>query len=42
MPNKNLAFIKFAQSVHTIDAYEMFNDKALDGCILHVIRLDNN
>ena len=42
MPNKNLAFIKFAQSVHTIDAYEMFNDKALDGCIMHVILLDNN
>ena len=42
MPNKNLAFIRFAQSIHTDEAYEMFNDKAVDGCILRVTLLDNN
>ena len=42
MPNKNLAFIRFAQSIHTVEAYDMFNDKALDGCILRVTLLDNN
>ena len=42
MPNKNLAFIRYAQSVHTFEAYDMFNDKALDGCILRVTLLDNN
>jgi len=42
IPNKNLAFITFAQSVYKYDAYEMFNDKAKDGCILQVTLLDNN
>ena len=42
MPNKNLAFIQFAQSVHKLEAYDMFNDKAIDGCILRVTLLDNN
>ena len=42
IPNKNLAFITFAQSVYKYDAYEMFNDKAQDGCILQVTLLDNN
>ena len=42
LPNKNSAYIKFAQSIHTFDAYDMFNDKAIDGCILQVTILDNN
>ena len=42
IPNKNLAFITFAQSVYKYDAYEMFNDHAIDECILQVILLDNN
>ena len=42
IPNKNLAFITFAQSVYKYNAYEMFNDQAIDGCILQVILLDNN
>ena len=42
MPNKNLAFIQFAQSVHKLEAYDKFNDKAIDGCILRVTLLDNN
>ena len=42
MPNKNLAFIRFAQSVHTYDAYEKFNDREMNGCILQVTVLDNS
>jgi hypothetical protein len=42
IPNKNLAFITFSQSVYKYDAFEMFNDKAMDGCILQVTLLDNN
>ena len=42
MPSKYSAFIRFSQSAHTIDAYDMFNDKAIDGCILKVTLLDNN
>ena len=41
MPSKYLAYIKFAHSIHTNDAYDMFNDKAIDGCILRVTILDN-
>ena len=41
MPSKNLAFIKFQQSIHTLDAYDMFNDKPVDGCILQVTLLSN-
>ena len=42
MPNKNLAFIRFAQSVHTVEAYNEFNEKPVDGCILRVTLLENN
>jgi hypothetical protein len=42
LPNKTSAYIKFSQSVYTYDAYEMFNDKPIDGCILQVSILDNN
>jgi len=42
MPSKYSAFIRFFQSAHTNDAYDMFNDKAIDGCILKVTLLDNN
>ena len=42
MPNKRNAFIRFAQSVHKEEAYDMFNDKDVGGCILQVILLDNN
>ena len=42
MPNKRNAFIRFAQSIHKEEAYEKYNDKAVDGCILQVILLDNN
>ena len=42
MPSKYSAFIRFFQSSHTLDAYDMFNDKAIDGCILKVTLLDNN
>ena len=41
VPNKNIAYIQFAQSVHTLDAYDMFNEVAVDGCIIQVTLLDN-
>jgi hypothetical protein len=42
MPNKRKAFVRFAQSIHKEEAYDMFNDKAVEGCILQVVLLDNN
>ena len=42
MPSKYSAFIRFAQSAHTTEAFDKFNDKAIDGCILKVTLLDNN
>ena len=41
MPSKNFAFIEFEQSIHAKDAFEMFNDETVDGCVLRVILLDN-
>ena len=40
--NRNIAFIRFAQTYHTTEAYNMYNDKAIDGCILQVTLLENN
>ena len=42
MPDKRNAFIRFAQSIHKEEAYDMFNDKAVEGCILQVVLLENN
>ena len=42
IPHKRVAFIKFAQTVHREEAFEMFNDIAVDGFVLRVVLLDNN
>ncbi len=41
MVTHNFAFIRFENSVHKYRAYEMFNDHAVDGCILQVQLLDD-
>ena len=42
MPSKNLAYIRFDQTISRQNAYEMFNDVSKDGCVLRVLLLEDN
>ncbi len=42
IPSKNLAYIRFTQSIYRQNAYEMFNDVSKDGCVLRVMLLEDN
>jgi hypothetical protein len=41
IPNKNNAYVGFHTVEDKMKAYDMFNDKAVDGCILKIDLLDN-
>ena len=42
IPSKNLAYIRFTQSLFKQNAYDMFNDVSKDGCVLRVMLLEDN
>ena len=42
MPSKNLAYIRFTQTIYKQNAYDLFNDASIDGCVMKVILLENN
>jgi len=42
MPSKNVAYIRFDQTISRQNAYEMFNDVSKDGCVLRVLLLEDN
>ena len=42
MPTKRQAFVRFSQSYYREEAFKMFNDKPVEGCILQVVLLENN
>ena len=41
MPSKHSAFIQFANTIHAREAFEMFDDKTVDNCVLTVQVLEN-
>ena len=42
MPSKNLAYIRFTQTIFKQNAYDMFNDVSKDGCVIRVQLLEDN
>ena len=42
MPSKNLAYIRYTQSLYRQNAYDMFNDSSHDGCVIRVTLLEDN
>ena len=42
MPSKNVAYIRFDQTISRQNAYEMFNDVSKYGCVLRVLLLEDN
>jgi len=41
MPSKNNAYIRFTQTIFKQNAYDMFNDTSVDGCVLRVTLLED-
>ena len=42
MPSKNVAYIKYTQSLYRQNAYDMFNDTSRDGCVIRITLLEDN
>ena len=42
MPSKNLAYIKYTQSLYRQNAYDVLNDSSHDGCVIRVTLLEDN
>ena len=41
MPSKNNAYIRFTQTIFKQNAYDLFNDTSVDGCVLRVTLLED-